>query len=252
MGWLQSVTRSMFLWGIHMKNFKVTKVLVGAALVASAGAAGAMNIVVNPSFELGAFDSLGATGAPGVTGVGNYNGAGDPFRRSLITDWTVTQNKLIWIDNNYGGVLTADDGARFLDLTALTGGEVNYATIAQTLNTAVNTTYMLTFAVGSSNAITGNPNVNTRIEVKAGNLSQTFNLGVAGGPNVWTPITAYFTTSGVQTNLSMTFRGVEGDDYIGLDTISVTAIPEPTSLALLFAGLAAVGTVVRRRRGQNN
>jgi PEP-CTERM motif len=44
------------------------------------------------------------------------------------------------------------------------------------------------------------------------------------------------------------FQGIAGQDYIGLDNISVTAVPEPSSLAMLFAGLAAVGSVVARRR----
>lgn len=233
-----------------MKNFNTSaKLLAGAVLVASVGAAGAMNIVQNPSFELGNFDSLGGIGISGVTGVGG------PGRTNQIMNWTVTNGSLIWLQNGYAGntgPLMADTGVRFLDLTALTADPLAYASINQVLNTTINTVYELKFSVGSSNAINGAPFSNTIIDVTAGSFFQSVNIGLPTQPNRWDPITVQFTSDAVLTNLSLTFKGIQGDAYIGLDSVSVTAVPEPTSIAMLFAGLAAVGTVVARRRGQNS
>jgi hypothetical protein len=39
-------------------------------------------------------------------------------------------------------------------------------------------------------------------------------------------------------------------DFISADNLNVTAVPEPSSLALMLAGMAAVGGVVRSRRSR--
>lgn len=51
---------------------------------------------------------------------------------------------------------------------------------------------------------------------------------------------------------SLTFSGVGGNNarYVGVDNvaITITPVPEPTTLAMLLAGLGLVGATVRRRR----
>lgn len=52
---------------------------------------------------------------------------------------------------------------------------------------------------------------------------------------------------------SLTFSGVGGSNarYVGVDNIAITItpVPEPTTLAMLLAGLGLVGATVRRRQG---
>lgn len=66
--------------------------------------------------------------------------------------------------------------------------------------------------------------------------------------NSWTNFSYNFLAP---TNVTaITFTGIQGSDYIGLDNISVVLVPEPSGILMLFAGLAAVGAVVIRKRKQ--
>lgn len=216
------------------------KLLIGAALVISAGMASAANIVQNPSFELGVFDDIDVAFVANVTQVGGSQSV------TKISDWTVSQDRpLIWIDNAYPGPLKTPSGDRFLDLTFFTFIASQYSTISQSLNTTAGQAYTLTFDLGASNLFGGLP----VIAMSTAGVTVDFAATVAPtSVNEWTSFSYSFIAPAATTTLS--FTGIQGSDYIGLDNISVTAVPEPGSIALLFAGLAAVGSVVARKRKQ--
>ncbi len=216
------------------------KPLIGAALLASVGMASAVNIVQNPSFELGNFDDVDIAFVTNVTAVGGSQS------NTKITGWTVSQNRpLIWIDNAYTGPLKTPTGTKFLDLTFYTNVISQYSSISQNLNTTASQQYTLTFDLGSSNVF----GVLPVIALSTAGLSVNFAVtAVPAAINNWTKFTYNFTAPAAST--AITFTGVQGSDYIGLDNISVTAVPEPGSLAMLLAGIAAVGTVVVRKRNQ--
>lgn len=224
-----------------MKSFNTSaKLLVGAALVASVGATSAMNIVLNPSFELGNFDDIDIAFVPSVTQLGGSQS------NTKITNWVVSQDRpLIWIDNLYPGPLKTPTGTKFLDLTFYTFITSQYSTVSQSLNTTAGQQYTLSFELGSSNFF----GVLPVIALSAAGL--TVNFAMTAAPtsvNQWTSFSFGFTAPTASTPIS--FTGIQGSDFIGLDNISVTAVPEPGSIAMFFAGLAAVGTVVARRRNQ--
>jgi len=80
-------------------------------------------------------------------------------------------------------------------------------------------------------------------------------LEVGGYPGVWTQYTATISGLSGATNGAIGFRYLVSDagpagnnsDYIGLDTVSITAaVPEPSTWALMALGLGAVA--LRRRK----
>ncbi len=73
---------------------------------------------------------------------------------------------------------------------------------------------------------------------------QTF-AGTAG--NTVTVTDSFFATG--SGNLVMAFRGVNGS-ITTLDNVSITAVPEPETYAMLLAGLGAIGFMSRRRQAR--
>ncbi len=218
--------------------------LLCVASFAAASSAHA-NLVSNGSFETG-------TGAP-ANGLSRAVGAGNP---TDIAAWLVTSagGNIEWEGQGYSG-LTTPVGARFLDLTG-NPDVFPRATISQTFATDIGSTYRLTFIVGVDNDVAsfGGP-VGVTVGIN-GQTTSFSNVNPTGAGNLWTSETLDFTATGPATSLS--FLGIQGTNYIGLDNVDVELIraaapptnpgvvPEPAPLALL--GLGAIAALVARRR----
>src|SRR5262245_60895449 len=77
-------------------------------------------------------------------------------------------------------------------------------------------------------------------------------LAPGGFPETWALFNATISGLGGATDGRFAFRYSVSDtsvngDYIGIDSIRVTAIPEPATLTLLFGGLAVAAAVLRHR-----
>ena len=76
-------------------------------------------------------------------------------------------------------------------------------------------------------------------------------LTLAGYPNAWTQISVAIPASAPSGRVAFRYFVTNGgpaganSDYIGVDTMTISSVPEPTSLGLV--GLAAVGMLRRRR-----
>lgn len=220
---------------------KLRSLACGIALLA--GPAAHANLLLNGSFEEGAFVNQGNQTMSPASG------------STVITGWTVVTDSTAWINAGNPFGLTASDGSRFLDLTNYSAG-APFAGVSQTFATTAGATYTLTFDLGGSNAW-GRPDA---LIASAAGTSATFTTGPASTTtpnNDWYHETMTFTATGATTTL--TLQGSAGFNYIGLDNVSVVllsdavtpppvpAIPEPSTWALMLAGLAAIGSVMRRR-----
>ncbi|MGH6986434.1 MAG: PEPxxWA-CTERM sorting domain-containing protein [Caulobacteraceae bacterium] len=228
---------------------KVVELIACVAVVAlSAGASRAADLITNGSFET---NGPAAGSAPT-----------EPIGSTAITGWTAINNdgtttdnghNLIWIGNGGYG-LDTPFGTDFLDLTGTTD-TTPFSGVSQTVTTVVGQAYALTFYLGvyGAGGAFGGPISAT---ANAGSASQTFtDPGGTGGTDAsgtyWTPYTLDFTASAASTVIS--FVGTSGDEFIGLDNVSlnptVSGVPEPVAWALMLAGLGMIGFCMRRRRG---
>lgn len=86
--------------------------------------------------------------------------------------------------------------------------------------------------------------------------SSDFNtaLGTSGDPQtLWGPgwhAVSYTFNAVAGESLHLFFSGRNGG--FGVDNVTVTAVPEPESLAMMLAGLGAIGFMARRRNAQQS
>ena len=223
-----------------MSTFKtvLTRTALVTAMFAGFGTAQAASLV-NGSFEAA---STGNT-APSTTQTVSLE-----LGSTALDGWTVIGDDIAWIGGAQFG-LTANHGDKFLDLTNYQNGPP-FGGVEQTFSTVAGTTYTLTFDLGSSSTyVTPSAVAASVLVVDVGTQTQTF-TSTAIGANNWQTYSMTFTAANPSTTISL--LGTTGRDYIGLDnvTLSVTAVPEPGTWAMMLAGAAAMGSVVKRRRLQ--
>ncbi len=206
-----------------------TRLLASAFLLAAAAPTHAANLIVNGSFEGGAF--LGGTST-------SWNGI--PDGGTAVTGWVAGTNGFDWHQAVEFG--PAKDGYRMVDLTL---GSRSGA-ISQSFATVAGRAYELRFAVTAPGAFFGA----AALEVSVGDAVASYSVSRSPTfPLSWeTKTLAFRATSGVTT---LVFTGPSSSAYWGpvIDDVSVTvAIPEPETYAMMLAGLGMLGFVARRRK----
>lgn len=225
-----------------MTRLRIARLAAAAAMIGSLGfaaSAGAAVTVFSNSFENGAFVDTDA-GAPVAHKL--------PLGSTAMTGWTVSAgaptDAVTWIQEVSFG-LSTPSGEKFLDLTSYQNN--GRGGVSTTLATLSGWTYTVQFDLGTSWNYNGATAAG--IEVKAGAAPLgTFNfVAPANQNNLWqTQTTSTF--AGTGGNVVLSFTGTSGVNYIGLDNVVVTAVPEPQAYALALAGLGLVGFVARRRK----
>lgn len=196
------------------------KILAAALLASPLLASAATELVNNGSFEA------------------NAQANGSWSNKSGLVGWTAGT---LGVELRNGVAGTALDGLNYVELDT-TGN----SWISQTLNTVAGQWYSLSFAYSNRAGVAANSN----------GLSWSFggSSGVAApqaqisGDHQWQTFSTLVQASGSNTVLRFEALGISDSLGSSLDRVSVSAVPEPESYALLLAGLAAVGFMVRRRK----
>ena len=203
----------------------MNKLLLAVALAASFGVAhaGTANLVVDGSFE----DQAQAAGSWNVY--------------SAINGWTTVSGSGIELRDQVAG--NAFDGKNYVELDSSSN-----SAMAQTLTTTAGSLYNLSFAYSARAGVDAASNP---IEVLWNGVSVatvTANgIGLSG--NDWHLFNYSVKGTGSDT---LTFRAMGTNDSVGgsLDAVTVSAVPEASTYAMMFFGLVAIGFSVGRRRTQ--
>ena len=185
------------------------------------------NLITNGGFESGGYVSSSNDTMTLAVGSTAMNG------------WTVTEDLIAWIGSENPWSLTANEGDFFLDLTDFSTGSP-FGGVSQSISTAVGQSYELSFDLGSSN-IWGRPSA---VEASAADSSNIFSSSTVGGDSDWDRFSMVFIADSETTTISLT--GVTGSKYIGLDNVSVNAVPVPATVWLFCSGLIGLFGVKRK------
>lgn len=163
-----------------------------------------------------------------------------------VTGWTVASGSIDYI----GSYWNAQSGGRSIDLS----GD-NVSVLQQTFDTIVGKKYNVKFFLGGNPF--GGPTLKTLTvsagpsNLSAGLASQNYNYDTTGAPPLpgmnWLAQNFSFTATGTSSTLAFTST-TETAFGPALDSVSVAAVPEPATWAMMIFGFGLVGAALRRRR----
>lgn len=211
-------------------TLKIT--FAGALLGLTLAKALAVNLIVNGDFETGTF-----TGASFTRVAAGSN---------AITGWTVGGVAVDW--HNSVEFKFPQSGSLVVDLNLDGGGPTG--TLAQTFPTTIGANYELVFWLSGPGSNFGFSNPRN-VLVNIAGLTQTFDAPASVNTAlVWEKQQMTFTAVSASTTLM--FSSPSGSSFWGpvIDTVSVTAVPEPATAVLFVIGVIGIaGSVRRRKRG---
>ena len=154
------------------------------------------------------------------------------------TGWSILDNGTVDVVGTGGfGYLCAAGGGMFIDLDGSSG---NAGILSRNLSLTAGMTYTAYFDIAGSQR-----GGSESLLVSFGTATLLLDPLASGSP--WTTYSLTFTPT-ASGSFGLTFNNAGGDNMGAmLDNVSVVAVPEPESYALLLAGLGLMGTVARRR-----
>ena len=202
----------------------------------------AANIITNGGFELGTFTGGNSLAQQIQPGGGELSG------------WTISNAPATWYASGWS------NNPQQIPLNPRTGnfgvsladGSVRTVNLSQTINLLPFQQYQLSFWVGNYSFNNGPAGVNVSITDGTSNtilLSENVTSPLPSASSNWTRFAFNFIADGTSNTIS--FNELNGPSYIGLDDVSIAAVPEPATWAMMIAGFAAVGLVAYRRRSRS-
>lgn len=193
------------------------------ALLASTGWAAGPNLIINGGFESSAFNGSFATYAAGS---------------NALTGWTIGQDSVDLVKNYWQPA----GGSYSLDLSGNNDG-----TISQSFSTAIGQKYVVSFDMAANPDDMSDPMKYMQVGLSQQGLYTFSAEGHTHQSMGWTMQSFSFVATDVSSTLH--FAGLQDSAFgVALDNISVTAVPEPETYAMLLAGLGLMGAITRRRR----
>lgn len=198
------------------------------------------NLVTNPGFET-------FNGAFNTNGEAVLNTAS-----TTLPGWGVTNNDIGILTTPNAYDLSSSEGINFLDLSGLSNGAFPKGVAQDISGLTVGNQYVLSLDIGIRNGPNnscGGFNCDGPVEVTAtiGATSQTFMHDSPDPGNVWS--TYGFTFDASASTMELQIIGVSvpfARIYIGLDNVSVTAVPLPAGALLFGSALGLLGWLRRK------
>lgn len=192
------------------------------------------DIIVNGSFE-----------SPTVP-VGSFTnfGAGS----TAITGWTVVGIDSAVVSSTFsqsGITFNSQHGIQWIDLAGVTSNSM-LSGVSQNVITTPGQIYRLSFCVGSTtdNTFFFPATVDLSID---GGTRLSFTNPIAPNTHIdWRQFSHSFSASNPITNITFFNGGAANNFHTGLDSVSLTAVPEPSSAIL--TGIVGVAAMYFRRR----
>lgn len=221
-----------------MKKFTLLASLIAALVSTGASAA---ELVTNGSFSTTTLTTKG-------TFAGNVSGWGGGAKLTFLNYPGTASSAYLAVYPGFASV--SPDGGNFVEMD----GDPTYSSaITQTLTgLTIGHDYAVKFfeAAGQQNGYTGATTELWKVTFgSASQLSYKYSLP-QGGTGAWRAETMNFTATSTSQLLSFLAVGTpNGQPPISfLDGVSVMAVPEPATWAMMLVGLGAIGAAVRRRR----
>ena len=193
------------------------------ALLATTGWAAGPNLITNGGFENSSFSGSFTTFAAGST---------------ALTGWTIGQDSVDLIKTYWQPA----GGSYSLDLSGNADG-----TISQSFATVIGQKYVVSFDMAANPDDSSDPLKYMQVGLSQQGLYTFSSAGHTHQNMGWATQSFTFVATTVSSKLH--FASLQDSAYgIALDNISVTAVPEPETYAMLLAGLGLIGAVARRRR----
>ena len=205
-----------------------------ATLLSAGAASAATELVVNGSFES---NSIGSSWAA----------------VSSVTGWTssASGNSAFEIQkgSTQGGVSgfmpTAANGVQYLELNT-----DRLTSISQTISTSAGSNYLLSFAYSGRPDTAGN--ASSLMNVYWGNTLLTASPLVGTTTPTWQTFSQSVSALGASTVLRFESVGPASassyGSYLDNVSLSVSAVPEPQTWAMMLLGLGLMGFIARRKR----